>query len=70
MSNLEENEEASHTDFWGEIILGKGNLWCRSLKKEHVWEILGMERRPVGRQSEWVMVRGKLAVLTGSMVVQ
>ena len=43
---------------------------CRSLKKEHVWEILGMERRPVGRQGEWVMVKGKLTVLTGSEVVQ
>ena len=70
MSNLEENEEASHTDFWGERVLGKGNLLCSSLKKEHVWEILGMERRPVGRQSEWVMVKGKLTVLTGSKVVQ
>lgn len=47
---LEENEEPSHADFWGERVPGKGNHLCKSLKREHVWHILGTERRPECRQ--------------------
>lgn len=45
---LEENEEASHVGFWGERVPGKGNCHpCKSLKREHVGQVLGTEGRPV-----------------------
>lgn len=47
---LEENEEASHANFWAERVPGKGNHLYKSLKRGLVWQILGTERRPECRQ--------------------